>query len=98
MCWPGIDGERYYFLSMLAFMASLVWMAGRRATPRVLRNFAVALLLLFPIGVYQDWNLPAFEDLDFYYYADQFERAPAGTKIVIPINPDPVWAMELTKR
>jgi hypothetical protein len=98
MCGPGIDGERYYFLSMLAFMASLVWMAGRRATPRVLRNFAVALLLLFPIGVYQDWNLPAFEDLDFYYYADQFERAPAGTKIVIPINPDPVWAMELTKR
>jgi hypothetical protein len=98
MCWPGIDGERYYFLPMLAFLASLVWMATRKASARVLRKFAVALLLLFPIGVYQDWNLPAFEDLDFYYYADQFERAPAGTKIVIPINPDPVWAMELTKR
>jgi hypothetical protein len=97
MCWPGIDGERYYFLPILAFLASLVWMAGRSATPRALRNFAVALLLLFPIGVYQDWNLPAFEDLGFYYYADEFERAPAGTKVVIPINPNPVWSMELTK-
>jgi hypothetical protein len=94
---PGIDGERYYFLSMLAFLASLVWIATCKASARALRKFAVALLLLFPIGVYQDWNLPPFEDLDFYYYADQFERAPAGTKIVIPINPDPVWSMELTK-
>ena len=30
MCWPGIDGERYYFLPMLAFLASLVWMATRK--------------------------------------------------------------------
>ena len=97
MCGPGIDGERYYFLSMLAFMASLVWMAGRRATPRVLRNFAVALLLLFPIGVCQDWNYPAFEDLDFSYHAAEFEQAPSGTKIVIPINPNSAWNLELTK-
>ena len=98
MCGTAIDGERYYFLSMLAFLASLVWMATNKTSARALRKFAVAVLLLFPIGIYQDWNLPPFEDLYFYYYANQFERAPAGTKVLIPINPDPVWSMELTKR
>jgi hypothetical protein len=96
LCVPGC-GERYYFLAMLAFLASLVWMATRRASPRALRKFAVALLLLFPIGVYQDWNYPPFDDLDFPRYAAQFEQAPAGTKIVIPINPNRGWNLELTK-
>jgi len=94
---PGC-GERYYFLPMLAFLASLVWMATRRASPRALRYFAVALLLLFPIGVYQDWNYPPLRDLDFPQHAAEFEQAPAGTKIVIPINPSAVpWTIELTK-
>jgi hypothetical protein len=96
LCIPGV-GNRYYFLPMLAFLASLVWMATRRASPRLLRNFAVVLLLLFPIGVYQDWNYPPFNDLDFSYHAAEFEQAPAGTKIVIPINPSAGWAIELTK-
>jgi len=94
LCVPGC-GNRYYFLLMLAFLASLLWMASRRASPRALRSFAVVLLLLLPIGVYQDWNYPPFSDLDFSQYAAQFEQAPAGTKIVIPINPG--WSMELTK-
>jgi hypothetical protein len=96
LCVPGC-GERYYFLPMLAFLAALVWMATRKASARALRKFAVALLLLFPIGVYQDWNYPAFDDLDFPWYAAQFERAPAGTTIVIPINPHSGWNLELTK-
>jgi hypothetical protein len=98
--WLGIPGcgERYYFMPMLAFLASLVWMASRRGSPRAIRSFAVALLLLFPIGVYQDWNYPPLRDLDFSRHAAEFEQAPAGTKIVIPINPRPVpWNIELTK-
>ena len=97
MCWPGIDGERYYFLPMLAFLASLMWMATRKTSPRAIRNFAVALLLLLPIGVYQDWNHPPFNDLDFSYKAAEFEQAPPGTTVTFPINPNPVWNMELTK-
>jgi hypothetical protein len=93
---PGV-GNRYYFLPMLAFLASLVWMATRRASARAIRNFAAALLLLLPIGIYQDWTYPAFEDLDFSRHAAEFEQAPAGTNIVIPINPNSGWAMELTK-
>jgi len=95
LCVPGC-GNRYYFLPMLAFLASLLWMASQSASPHVMRYFAVVLLLLLPIGIYRDWRYPAYKDYHFREYAEQFEHAPAGTKMIIPINPD--WSMELTKR
>ena len=94
LCSPGC-GNRYYFLPMVAFLASLLWMASRSASALLIRNLAVALLLLLPIGIYQDWRYPPFVDYHFQKYAEQFEHAPAGTKMTIPINPD--WSMELTK-
>jgi hypothetical protein len=88
--------NRYYFLPMLAFLASLVWIAARSYSGRVLRHAAMAILLLLPIGIYKDWRYPAFGDYHFQQYADRFESVPSGTKLVIPINPG--WRMELTKR
>jgi hypothetical protein len=96
LCVPGC-GNRYYFLPMLAFLACLLWMASRKATPLTIRCFAVALLLSMPIGIYRDWKYPPFNDLHFSQYAAQFEQAPAGTQIVIPINPSPDWNLQLTK-
>jgi hypothetical protein len=55
------------------------------------------VLLMLPIGIYRDWKYSPFIDLHFSQYADQFEQAPAGTTIVIPINPGSGWKMELTK-
>jgi hypothetical protein len=91
---PGL-GNRYYFFPMLAFLAALLWTARSGSSSLWLRCFAVALLLLLPIGIYRDWRYPAFKDLRFHDYAVRFERAPSGTKISIPINPG--MAMELTK-
>jgi hypothetical protein len=96
LCIPGC-GNRYYFLPMLAFLASLLWMACRKASPLAIRCFAIALLSLLPIGIHRDWKYPPFADLHFPQYADQFEQAPPGTTIVIPINPSPDWNMALTK-
>jgi hypothetical protein len=95
LCVPGV-GNRYYFLPMLAFLASLIWIAGRRSSPKALRNLALALLLLLPIGIWRDWRYPRFVDYHFRQYAAQFENAPSGTEITIPINPD--WSMKITKR
>lgn len=95
LCLPGC-GNRYYFLPMLAFLASLLWVASRKAGPGAIRYFAMALLLLLPVGIYQDWRHPAFRDLRFEAFAEKFNRVPSGTKVIIPINPD--WLMELTKR
>ncbi len=94
LCRPGC-GNRYYFLPMLAFLASLFWVARHKASARAPRYFAVALLLLLPIGIYQDWRIPAFQDFRFQEFAKKFERVPSGTKVIIPINPN--WLMELTK-
>jgi hypothetical protein len=96
LCVPGC-GNRYYFLPMLAFLACLLWMATRKASPLAIRCFAVVLLLLMPIGIYRDWKYPPFADLHFPQYADQFEQASPGTTIIIPINPSPDWNMPLTK-
>ena len=97
LCVPGC-GNRYYFLPMLAFLASLLWIAGRKASPLALRFFAIVLLLFLPIGIYRDWKYPPFTDLHFSQYAAQFEQAPAGTQMVIPINPGGAWILPLTKR
>jgi hypothetical protein len=89
-------GNRYYFLPMLAFLASLSWIATRKASHVAIRSLAIALLCLLPIGIYQDWSYQPFVDYHFQRYAQRFEHAPAGTKVSIPINPG--WRMELTKR
>jgi hypothetical protein len=91
---PGC-GNRYYFFPMLAFLASLLWVAGRKASPPALRSFAVVLLLMLPIGIHRDWRYPKFPNYHFRQYAEQFERAPSGTEITIPIYPE--WSMKLTK-
>jgi hypothetical protein len=92
---PGC-GNRYYFLPMLAFLSSLVWLATRRNSARRLRFLGLALLLLLPIGIYRDWHYPPFINLRFQQFAQTFEKVPAGARVMIPINPG--WWMELTKR
>jgi hypothetical protein len=90
---PGI-GNRYYFLPMLAFLASLFWVAMNQL-PAVARYSAVALLLLLPIGICQDWRYPAFEDFRFKEFVRVFDNQPPGTRFAIPINPG--WFMLLIK-
>lgn len=93
---PPSGGNRYFFLPMIAFLGSLLWMVTDAAKSGKLRYFAALLLLLAPIGIVRDWTYPQFFDLHFPQFAAWFERAPTGTTITIPINPS--WNMELTKR
>jgi hypothetical protein len=94
LCIPGC-GNRYYFLPMLAFLAALLWVAVDKSHRKIC-YLGVALLLLLPIGVYRDWSYPGYKDLDFKKYATEFESAPSGTKMTIPINPG--WTLDMTKR
>jgi hypothetical protein len=95
LCIPGF-GNRYFFLPMLAFLAALLWLATHPASRREVRYLAIALLLLLPVGICEDWSYGRFIDFHFQKYAERFESAPSGSKVTIPINPD--WRMELTKR
>jgi len=91
---PGV-GNRYYFFPMLAFLASLIWMAVN-AGGRWARYAAMLVLALLPVGIVRDWRYKPFVDYNFKSFAADFERAAPGTTVSIPINPD--WQLVLTKR
>ncbi|HVH50214.1 MAG TPA: hypothetical protein VM781_01000, partial [Candidatus Bathyarchaeia archaeon] len=93
---PGC-GNRYYFFPMLAFLASLVWMASKALfDSKVPRYAAFALLFFLPIGIVRDWHYRPFDDLHFQEIAADFQHAPRGMQFVIPLNPG--VTMQLKKR
>jgi len=92
---PGV-GNRYYFFPMLAFYASLIWIAtNTEQTTRLSRFVAVSMLALLSIGVVRDWRYKPFVDYNFKSFAAEFERAAPGSRVSIPINPD--WQLVLIK-
>ena len=62
----------------------------------IIGGILLALMLLQ--GIVRDWRIPALEDLHFPEYAAQFEAAPPRTYMKIPLNPQPEWFMEITKK
>ncbi|MFL6415291.1 MAG: hypothetical protein ACJ74Y_06430, partial [Bryobacteraceae bacterium] len=95
--WPALlnaRGNRYWFFPMLAFLWSLVWCASEDQR-RLVQASCAAILLTMTIGVVRDWRYAPYEDKHFQRYAEQFQAAPPGTSIVIPINPDG-WSVRLT--
>ena len=93
---PNVGG-RYAFIPILAFYASLAWI-GASDRNIVYRRIAQALLAVaLVIGVPVSWRVKAYEDVGFPARAKEFERAPAGEVIEIPVNP-PGWFFSLEKR
>ena len=92
---PGV-ANRYYLLPMLAFFASLIWMAADDRPGRKLARYgAITVLALLPVGIARDWRYKPFVDYNFKSFAAEFERAEPGTTVSIPINPD--WQLVLVK-
>jgi len=96
--WPGLlqaDGVRYWFFSLLAFVAAIVWLLSR-SNPIVVRGIGAALLIVMFFGVIQDWGHPRLVDFQFQSYVQAFSQKPAHTRFVIPLNPVG-WSMMLMK-
>lgn len=93
---PGTGGH-YAFIPILGFYASLAWIsAWDRST--VLRRSAQGLLAaVLVIGVPMSWKVRPYEDVGFLARAREFEQAPAGTVVDIPVNPRG-WSFPLEKR
>lgn len=96
--WPSLGNPgmscRYWFIPMLACLVTLAWLAGGRH-PLAIRIPAVALLLIFPVGVVLDWRYRPFEDFHWREHAALVEASAPGTPFEIPINP-PGWKVGLT--
>jgi hypothetical protein len=85
---------RYWFFPELAFAWSLL--RCLRSRNDLLKIVSATLLLVMCIGVFRDWRHPAFSDQHFQDYVKQFEAAPAGSTVTVPLYPEG-WTMKLVK-
>ena len=92
---PGA-GQRYYFFTTLAYLATLLWTVA--ADPRLAMRGVAAVLLgvLALVGVPRDWRLPPQPDLHFAAQVERFQAARTGEKVELLITPEP-WRMMLVK-
>jgi hypothetical protein len=90
-----LKSMRYWFFPMLAVVWGLVWCATQKRS-RLQLGAALALLMSL-YGIWHDWRYRPYKDEKFSNYVDQFDLAPAGAIVRIPIFPDGV-IMELHKK
>jgi hypothetical protein len=88
-------GIHYWFFPTLGFAWCLLWCFNRK--PVLLKIIAGYLLFFLSVAIVRDWRHPAFKDMHFPAHVRQFEAAPSGTKVNIPVNPDAV-SMQLVKQ
>jgi len=86
---------RYWFVPGFALYLGLIYLIFKDGTKAV-RCVSAGLLLISLYGVIKDFRIDPLKDLDFKRRAAEFESAPSGTVVTIPINPN--WKMELTKK
>jgi hypothetical protein len=98
---PG--GIRYFLYPLLAFAASLGWIAvrGARSGELSLRLAgacaALVLAVSAAVGVPADWSYPHYRDEHWPQSVQRLQHAPAGTVVTVPINPKG-WTMTLVAR
>lgn len=94
----GVASMRYWFFPGLIFLFSILWCLTL-ARSRVMRWSAAILALILCQGIYRDWRIAPLVDMHFAQFAAEFEAAPPGTHVVIPLNPPTgEWKIDLIKR
>ena len=100
--WPALFymgvSERYWFIPMLAFVAALIWLAGRRGLVKIL---AVTALVIMSYGVIKDWRVSQWRQdpisaSQFKAYSQYLDAVPKGARVTIDYQPN--WSMTLIKR
>jgi hypothetical protein len=91
-----ISSSRWYVIPTLAWLAVVFWVVSRGR----LASLGAMLLLgmTLSVGVVSDWKYQPYADLGWLAAVKQFEQAPAGTVVEIPVN-YPGWGvMTLRKK
>lgn len=98
-----VPGIRYWFFPTLAFAWTLAWfLLGTRSRrlstqSRQLRQIIGATLLFVQLtGFIRDWRHPAYKDLHFASYVNEFTNSSPGTLVTFPENPNG-WSFRLLK-
>jgi hypothetical protein len=84
------NGARYFYVPTLAWLAVLLWLA-LTCRPRPVRALAgAAIACLVVLGMSQDWTGPhGVAPVAYQAALARFEAAPAGSEVVLPIEPPP---------
>ncbi len=79
-------GARYWFILVLAWLWTLLWLVGKTRSTAIRVLAALALAAALRTGI-SHWKYQPFADLDFQKFARDFQQLPSGESIQIPINP-----------
>ena len=91
----GASAVRYWFLPTLAFVWLMI--TARQKGDAALKVISTTLLCLLCFGVAARWRRAPLQDFHFSEAVARFESAPAGTPVVIQLNPEG-WSMRLVKK
>lgn len=87
--------NRYWLIPMLAFLATLVWMARTQKGWRKLVPLLVLSMML--VGIVRDWRHPGYPNQNFSKQAAEFAGMAPGARMTFAIEP-PGWTMELVRK
>lgn len=92
-----VNGDRYFFAAELAWLACLLWLVSRIRWKALRLSGELVIIVALASGLALSWQYPAFADDHPARYAAVLQAAAAGTRVVIPINPNPMWSMILVR-
>ncbi len=88
--------NRYLFYPALPLLLAVIWCAVS-GPQRGIRAVGIALTAALFIRAGQGFRYRPLPDMDFPQQAKALKSAPAGARMIIPINP-PGWSMVLIKK
>lgn len=88
---------RYWFMPGLAFLWGAAWCARCAPSP-FMRHAGEIIVILTCLGSCISWRYKPFQDLNFPVHAREFDSAPVGTSVRIPIYPGDGHVLILVKR
>jgi hypothetical protein len=91
-----LAGGRYYFLPCIAYVVSLVYLAGKSEL-NFLKFGSAFLLVLMLLGIFTDWTIPPLQNENFQAQVIEFRTLPSGMTYNFRIPPQG-WSFDLVKR
>ena len=99
--WPAMltsgGGERYWFIPRVVTVVAGLWVATQSFS-KWARAAGVLAMVFVVIFCIQGWRIEQWPGIHFRTYAHVFNGLPVGAMLRVPIEPPPIWNMEITKK
>jgi hypothetical protein len=89
-------GIRYWLFPEITVAWALAWTV-RMAPTRPARTAAAVALTILLIGAVRHWQYPPYPDVGFARHAEEYEAAPPGALVSIPVVPTADWDITIVR-